>query len=85
MLEPEGQHILISQSNESHEAELKGIETFLSSRVDGLLISSAFNTNDYSHLEKLKINKTPFVILEEILKPELIIRNSSQRFSSQRF
>ena len=64
VLEPEGQHILISQSNESHEAELKGIETFLSSRVDGLLISSAFNTNDYSHLEKLKINKTPFVIFD---------------------
>lgn len=64
VLEPEGQHVIISQSNESYETELKGIETFLSSRVDGMLISSTFNTNDYSHLEKLRQNNVPVVVFD---------------------
>lgn len=64
VLEPEGQHVIISQSNESYETELKGIETFLSSRVDGILISSTFSTSDYSHLEKLRQNNVPVVVFD---------------------
>ena len=45
-----GYNILIYQSNESYEHEVKGIETFLAARVDGILVSIAKETADYSHL-----------------------------------
>ena len=64
VLDPEGQHAVISQSNESPEIEKKGIETLLSSRVDGFLISSTFNTQDYSHFEKLRQNNIPVVVFD---------------------
>ncbi len=64
VLDPEGQHVIISQSNESYETELKGIETLLSSRVDGFLISSSYNTTDYTHFEKLRQNNIPVVVFD---------------------
>lgn len=64
VLDPDGQHAIISQSNESYETEIKGVETLLSSRVDGFLISSTFNTRDYSHFEKLRQNDIPLVVFD---------------------
>jgi len=64
VLDPEGQHAVISQSNESYETEKKGIDTLLSSRVDGFLISSTFDTTDYSHFEKLRQNNIPLVVFD---------------------
>ena len=64
VLDPEGQHAVISQSNESYETEKKGIDTLLSSRVDGFLISSTFDTTDYAHFEKLRQNNIPLVVFD---------------------
>ena len=45
-----GYNVLLYQSNESREYEEKGVETFLSARVDGILVSLAKGTVDYSHM-----------------------------------
>ncbi|MDH5604871.1 MAG: LacI family transcriptional regulator, partial [Cyclobacteriaceae bacterium] len=77
MLDPLGLHAIISQSNESPEAEKKGLETLLSSRVDGLLISTAFNTRDFSHFEKPCQNNIPLVVFdrdnEKILADKVLV------------
>lgn len=59
-----GFNILIYQSNESGESEAKGIETFLSSRVDGILVSIAKNTTEYSHFLAAKASDIPIIFFD---------------------
>lgn len=59
-----GYSVLLYQSNESGEYEEKGIETFLSARVDGILVSLAKGTVDYSHFEQIKKRKVPVVLFD---------------------
>lgn len=59
-----GYNVLIYQSNESEEYEAKGIETFLSARVDGILASIAKNTHDYSHYQDVKDRGVPLVLFD---------------------
>ncbi len=59
-----GYNVLLYQSNESGEYEEKGIETFLSARVDGILVSLAKGTVDYSHFEQIKKRKIPIVLFD---------------------
>jgi LacI family transcriptional regulator len=54
MANKHGYNILIYQTNELREYEVKGIETFVSARVDGILVAIAKETSDYSHLIELK-------------------------------
>ena len=49
-----GYNVLLYQSNESRDYEEKGLETFLSARVDGILVSIAKDTTDYSHFNEIK-------------------------------
>ena len=59
-----GYNILIYQSNELREYEVKGIETFLSARVDGIMVSIAKNTVDYSHFTDVKKRGIPFIFFD---------------------
>ncbi|MEO7983234.1 MAG: LacI family DNA-binding transcriptional regulator [Bacteroidota bacterium] len=59
-----GYNVLLYQSNESGEYEEKGIETFLSARVDGILVSLAKGTLDYSHFEQITKRKVPVVLFD---------------------
>lgn len=59
-----GYNVLIYQSNESAEHEKKGIETFLNARVDGIIVSMAKQTKDYSHFEYVKKIKVPIVFFD---------------------
>jgi LacI family transcriptional regulator len=59
-----GYNVLIYQSNEKTESEKKGIETFLSSRVDGILVSIAKNTKEYSHFLAAKSTDTPIIFFD---------------------
>lgn len=59
-----GYNVLIYQSNENMDHEAKGIETFLSARVDGILASIAKNTGDFAHFLELKARNIPLVFLE---------------------
>ncbi len=59
-----GYNVLLYQSNETHEHEIKGIETFLAAQVDGILVSVAKDITDYSYYEELKKKKTPLVFFD---------------------
>ncbi len=59
-----GYNVVLYQSNESREYEEKGIETFLSARVDGILVSLAKGTVDYSHFEQIKKRGVPVVFFD---------------------
>lgn len=59
-----GYNILIYQSNESTKFEIRGIKTFLSARVDGILVSIAKDTLDYSHFLEVKDAGVPIVFFD---------------------
>jgi len=57
---------MASQSNESYETEVTVINSFLKSRVDGLLISPSKHTNKYDHIEKFIQKGLPVVMFNRI-------------------
>lgn len=59
-----GYSILIFQSNENPEAEKQGVDTFLRSRVDGVLVSISKETTNFSHLLELKKRRVPLVLFD---------------------
>ena len=61
-----GYNVLLFQSNESREYEEKGLETFLTARVDGILVSLAKDTIDYSHFIEIKKRGIPLVFFDRV-------------------
>ena len=59
-----GYNVLLYQSNESRDYEERGLDSFLSARVDGILISLAKDTIDYSHLKEIKKRGVPIVFFD---------------------
>ncbi|MBB1282742.1 LacI family DNA-binding transcriptional regulator [Flavisolibacter sp. BT320] len=57
-------NILIYQSNEQTGNEQEGVETFLRSRVDGVLVSIAKQTKDFSHFAEIKKRRVPLVLFD---------------------
>jgi len=60
----EGYSVLIYQSNELKEFEIKGLETFLSARVDGILVSLSKQTEDFSHFLNIKNKGIPIAFFD---------------------
>lgn len=60
----EGYNVLIFQTNEQRQYEVKALETFLSARVDGILASLSKETNDYSHYAEIKKRGIPIVFFD---------------------
>ncbi len=59
-----GYSILLYQSEESTELEIKAIEAFLGARVDGILVSIAKGTTDFTHFTELKKRGVPLVFFD---------------------
>jgi LacI family transcriptional regulator len=59
-----GYSILIFQSNEEPEFEKQGVDTFLRSRVDGVLVSISKETTNLSHLLEIKKRRVPLVLFD---------------------
>ena len=66
--EKKGYLVIILQSNESYELEKKQIDLLLSQRVDGILISIANGTADFSHLKEVINQDKPLVMFDKIAK-----------------
>lgn len=56
--------VLIYQSNESREYEEKGINTFIRADVDGIIISLAKETTEFSHILKARKHQIPIVFFD---------------------
>ncbi|HDJ33990.1 MAG TPA: LacI family transcriptional regulator [Bacteroidetes bacterium] len=59
-----GYQVMITQSNENYEREMRSIETLLNSRVDGILVSVSKYTNNFDHLKKVLEQGVPLVFFD---------------------
>lgn len=64
-----GYHVMFCQSNESYEREVKSVETLLSSRVDGILVSLSKATSRYDHFTDILDAGLPLVFFDRICEP----------------
>ena len=61
-----GYNVMICESNESYERELKNVEALLSNRSDGILVSLSKNTLNFDHFEKIQDAGVPLVFFDRI-------------------
>jgi LacI family transcriptional regulator len=61
-----GYGLIISQSQESVKQEISCVSTLFNSRVDGILISLAFDTKNLDHFEKLFNKDIPVVFFDRV-------------------
>lgn len=59
-----GYNLIICQSNESYQKEVKVVQTLIASRVDGLLLSLSSETETYKHLETVFSRGIPLVLYD---------------------
>jgi LacI family transcriptional regulator len=59
-------NVLLYQSNEQSDFEKKGIETFLRSRVDGVLASISKETMDVAHFKEVKKRGVPLILFDRV-------------------
>jgi len=61
-----GYHVMICQSNENYEREVKNTQALLSCRVDGILVSVSKRTFDFKHLKTIQESGVPMVFFDRI-------------------
>lgn len=61
-----GYNLIISQSQESQAKELINVNTMFNRRVDGLIVSLAFDTKDVSHFDSFFNKDIPVVFFDRI-------------------
>ena len=61
-----GYNVMVCQTNEAYNNELKSLKTLVSSRVDGLIIAISKETNNFDHLNSLDLTKTPLVVFNRV-------------------
>lgn len=61
-----GYNILVAQSNEKYEQEVKIVHSFLATRVCGVIASLAKDTSQYDHYQELLDNDIPIVFYDRI-------------------
>lgn len=63
-----GYNLLILQSNESYEREIKNLKILVSNNVEGILVSVSRKTTDFAHLQQLIDADYPLVFFDRIVK-----------------
>lgn len=63
-----GYNLIISQSMESLAKEVVNVKTLYNSRVDGLLVSLAYATDDISHFEELLDKGVPLIFFDRVFE-----------------
>jgi LacI family transcriptional regulator len=59
-----GYNVMFFQSNESYEREIMNIQSIISSRADGVLISLAKSTKKFGHIRQLLEDNIPVVFFD---------------------
>lgn len=62
----EGYNLIISQSSESAEKETASAKTMFNNRVDGLLVSLAYDTDNTSHFDSFIKKNIPLIFFDRI-------------------
>lgn len=61
-----GFHLIVNQSKDSMHLEKEIIQSYIASRVDGIMVSVAADTYDYSHFVKVQNHGIPLVFYDRI-------------------
>ncbi len=62
-----GYHLIISQSSEDVKKEIASAKTMFNNRVDGLLVSLAFDTADLSHFDIFSKKNIPVIFFDRVI------------------
>ena len=62
----EGYNLIISQSSESAQKEMASAKTMFNNRVDGLLVSLAYDTNSMDHFDAFIKKDIPLVFFDRV-------------------
>ena len=60
----QGFNVMICQSNEDTRQEQKNIDLLMNSQVEGILVSLANSTHDFSHFEAVRQQNIPLVFFD---------------------
>ena len=63
-----GYQVLICQSNEDVQQERQHLELFLNAQVEGILVSMAKTTQDFSHFEQVRAQQVPLVFFDRVVE-----------------
>jgi LacI family transcriptional regulator len=63
-----GYNLIISQSQESFEKEIASVNTMFNSRVDGLLVSLAYDTDNIDHFDSLLKKQIPVIFFDRVVE-----------------
>ncbi len=81
-----GFNVIICQSNESYEREVKNLHTLVSGRVDGLLVSVSKETTNFDHFKHVVDTGIPIVfydrVCNEILTDRVIVDDADGAFKA---
>lgn len=81
-----GFNILVCQSNENYKTEVKNTQAFISSRVDGLIISISRETKNFEHFKQLQKRGIPLVffnrVCQELNTPKVIVDDYEGAFKA---
>lgn len=61
-----GYNVFIFQTHESYEREMANLESGLSRRVDGIIMSLSGTTSEFDYFEKLVEDQTPIVFFDRV-------------------
>ncbi len=65
-LMPKNYHVMVSQSRDSLEREKMMVNSFLASRIDGLIASVSAETNHYGHFKRLEEYGIPVIFFDRV-------------------
>jgi LacI family transcriptional regulator len=84
-----GYNVMICQSNERYDRELSNAQMLFSNRVDGLLVSLAKDTRNFTHLKFFQDNNIPVVFFDRATDAfpcdKVIIDDFKASFEATRF
>ena len=66
----EGYNLIISQSSESFKKEIECAKTMFNNRVDGLLVSLAYDTEDLNHFDLYFKRRIPLIFFDRVAEHE---------------
>lgn len=61
-----GYHVMFCQSNELYEREVRSVDTLLSSRIAGILVSMSKSTVEFDHFRRIQEAGIPLVFFDRI-------------------
>lgn len=81
-----GYNLIISQSQESFKKEIASVTTMYNTRIDGLMVSLAYDTQDTDHFELLLKKKIPIIFFDRVIEHDgctsIVIDNKQAGFDA---